>query len=100
MSSPGLSPSRSLGASQGYMGTTTLPQSELYEPFGASAPSARGPLRAPGSGGTGKTDVDNPGLSMGNGIGVLMLLALAFAAFRYLQIRKKKSSLAKSVKKR
>lgn len=89
---PAASMSGSVGASQMYMGTTSLPQSEISEPFAASSP-AGGPRRSPGSGGTGKTDVENPNLPVGDGLVALLLFAILFAVGKGVAMRAKKRAL-------
>lgn len=72
-SAPSATMNGSIGASQQYLGNTSLPQSEITQPFAA------GPRRSPGSGGTGKTDVDNPGLPIGDEMVPMLVMAVLCA---------------------
>lgn len=79
--------SGNIGATSAYMLTTSLPQGDIYEPFTASTPSGATPRRSsgPGGGGTGKTDVDNPGLQpIGDGIGFLLMMGLLYMMLKYV----------------
>lgn len=77
--------SGNIGATSAYMLTTSLPQGDIYEPFTASTPSGATPRRSPGGGGTGKTDVDNPGLQpVGDGIGFLLMMGLLYMMLKYV----------------
>lgn len=77
--------SGNIGATSAYMLTTSMPQGDIYEPFTASTPSGATPRRSPGGGGTGKTDVDNPGLQpIGDGIGCLMMMGLLYMMLKYV----------------
>lgn len=79
--------SGNIGATSAYMLTTSLPQGDIYEPFTASTPSGATPRRAsgPGSGGTGKTDTENPGLQpVGDGIGFLLMMGLLYMMLKYV----------------
>lgn len=79
--------SGNIGATSAYMLTTSLPQGDIYEPFTASTPSGATPRRAsgPGSGGTGKTDTENPGLQpIGDGIGFLLMMGLLYMMLKYV----------------
>ena len=77
--------SGNIGATSAYMLTTSMPQGEIYEPFTASTPSGATPCRAPGTGGTGKTDVVNPGLQpIGDGIGFLLIMGLLYMMLKYV----------------
>lgn len=77
--------SRNIGATSAYMLTTSLPQGDIYEPFTASTPSGATPRRAPGDGGTGKTDTENPGLlPIGDGIGFLLMMGLLYIMLKYV----------------
>ena len=50
-----------------------------------STPSGATPRRSPGGGGTGKTDVDNPGLQpIGDGIGFLLMMGLLYMMIKYV----------------
>ncbi len=90
---PAASMSGSVGASQMYMGTTSLPQSEISEPFAASSP-AGGPRRSPGGGGNGGTDVKDPDIApVGDGLVVLLLFAILFAVGKGVAMRAKKRAL-------
>ena len=83
--------SGNIGATSAYMLTTSLPQGDIYEPFTASTPSGATPRRSLGGGGTGKTDVDNPGLQpIGDGLGALLLFAILFAVGKGVAMRAKK----------
>lgn len=77
--------SGNIGATSAYMPTTSMPQGEIYEPFTASTPSGATPRRSPGSGGTGKTDTENPGLQpIGDGIGFLLIMGLLYMMLKYV----------------
>lgn len=77
--------SGNIGATSAYMLTTSMPQGDIYEPFTASTPSGATPRRSPGGGGTGKTDVDNPGLQpIGDGIGFLLMMGLLYMMLKYV----------------
>ena len=77
--------SGNIGATSAYMPTTSMPQGEIYEPFTASTPSGATPCRAPGTGGTGKTDVVNPELQpIGDGIGFLLIMGLLYMMLKYV----------------
>lgn len=77
--------SGNIGATSAYMLTTSMPQGDIYEPFTASTPSGATPRRSPGGGGTGKTDVDNPGLQpIGDGIGCLLMMGLLYMMLKYV----------------
>ena len=92
---PAASMSGSVGASQMYMGTTSLPQSEISEPFAASSPSCG--LRkvgGPGGGGSGGTDVKDPDIApVGDGLVALLLFAILFAVGKGVAMRAKKRAL-------
>ena len=91
MALPGAAAPMYVGAASGDM-----------NPFGVSGPSGApaGPMKAP-PGGTGG-DKDNPDVEgpIGDAVLPLMLMALAFAAFQYVQKRRKKTLFAKSVNNR
>ncbi len=79
--------SGNIGGSSAYMSATSMPQGEIYEPFTASTPSGATPRRSsgPGSGGTGKTDTENPGLQpIGDGIGCLLMMGLLYMMLKYV----------------
>ena len=77
--------SGNIGATSAYMLTTSMPQGDIYEPFTASTPSGAGPRRSLDGGGTGKTDVDNPGLQpIGDGIGFLLIMGLLYMMLKYV----------------
>lgn len=86
--------SGNIGATSDYMMTTSLPQEDIYEPFTTSTPSGAGPHRAPGAGGTGKTDTENPALlPIGDGIGFLLMMGLLYMILKYVLKHVKSSTL-------
>lgn len=78
--------SNNIGGSSAYMSATAMPQGEIYEPFTASTPSGAPPRRAPGEGGTDKTDIKNPALEtpIGDGIGFLLMMGLLYMMLKYV----------------
>jgi len=73
-----------------HMGETTLPVSTVTPPFENTSPSAASaPRRAPGGGHSGGTSVETPGLSVGEGLVPLSLMAFILVVYKYEEKRKK-----------